>query len=100
MHINKKTINILNLTQNSIVRYMTGLSKNSHISNVLKILKIFSIHELYLYMKLIFVKNLKNNIICNKIFGYLLLAKYKDKSTTKSFIKDFKNVCVYINQNE
>ena len=51
-------------------------------------------------MKLIFVKNLKNNIICNKIFGYLLLAKYKDKSTTKSFIKDFKNVCVYINQNE
>ena len=100
MHINKKTINILNLTQNSIVRYMTGLSKNSHISNVLKILKIFSIHELYLYMKLIFVKNLKNNIICNKIFGYLLLAKYKDKSTTKSFIKDFKNVCVYINKNE
>ena len=32
--------------------------------------------------------------------GYLLLAKYKDKSTTKSFIKDFKNVCVYINKNE
>ena len=37
VHINKKKINIINLSQNSIVRYMTGLSKNSHISNVLRI---------------------------------------------------------------
>jgi hypothetical protein len=40
-------------------------------------------------MKLIFVKNLKNNFICKKIFEYLLIANYKDKSSTKSFIKDF-----------
>jgi hypothetical protein len=100
MHLNKKTINMINLSQNTIVRYMTGLSKNSHISDVLKILKIYNIHELYLYMKLIFVKNLKNNFICKKIFEYLLISNYKDKSSTKSFIKDFKNVCVYVHQNE
>ena len=83
---------MINLSQNTIVRYMAGLSKNSHISDELKILKIFNMHELYLYMKLIFVKNLKNNFICKKIFEYLLIANYKDKSSTKSFIKDFKNV--------
>ena len=51
-------MNTLNLMQNSIVRYMTGLSKHSHISIVLKALKLFSFQELYYYIKFIFVKNL------------------------------------------
>ncbi len=37
MTINKKTLKHLNIQQNNIVRYMTGLNKNSHISSVLKI---------------------------------------------------------------
>jgi hypothetical protein len=87
---------MINLSKNS------GLSKNSHISDVLKTLKIYNIHELYLYMKLIFVKNLKNNFICKKIFEYLLIANYKDKSSTKSFlnVKNMINVCLYVHQNE
>ncbi len=36
MNLNKKTINTLNLNQNNIVRYMTGLSKHSHFSIILK----------------------------------------------------------------
>jgi hypothetical protein len=79
---------------------MTGLNQNCHISNVIKILKLFNIHELYHYMKLIFVKNLKNNLICKTIFDYLLIAPYRNKSTTKSFIKDFKCVCTSINLTE
>ena len=43
MFINKKTIKALNLVQNSIVRYMTGLAKNAHISDVLIILKLLNI---------------------------------------------------------
>jgi hypothetical protein len=35
MFVNKKTLNILNLKQSYIFRYMTGLSKNSHISGTL-----------------------------------------------------------------
>jgi hypothetical protein len=31
MNLNKKTISTLNLNQNNIVRYMTGLSKHSHV---------------------------------------------------------------------
>ena len=93
MFVNKKTLKYLNIQQNNIVRYMTGLSKNSHISGVLKILKLFNIEELYYYMKLIFIKNLKNNIICKKIFDRIRVAKYNSKDSTKSFIKDFRKVC-------
>ena len=42
-------------------------------------------------MKLIFVKNLKNNSICQRIFNNLLNVKHKDN--TKSFIKEFKDIC-------
>ncbi len=41
-------------------------------------------------MKLAFIKNLKNNSICLKIFINLLVIKYK--KNTKRFIKGFKNV--------
>jgi hypothetical protein len=100
MNLNKKTINTLNLNQNTIVRYMTGLSKHSHVSIVLKALKLFSFQELYHYMKFIFVKNLKNNNICSKIFEYLQTSSYRNRPDTKSFIKDFKNACLFINQKE
>ena len=74
MSINKSTLKNMNIAQNDLIRYMTGLSRNSHISNTLKILKLFNIFELYTYMKLIFVKNLKSSIICKSIFDYLLIA--------------------------
>ncbi len=32
MTIKKKTLKKLNIAQNDLVRYMTGLSRNSHIS--------------------------------------------------------------------
>ena len=51
-------------------------------------------------MKLIFVKNLKNNYICSTIFDYLLVSAYKSKLNTKSFIKDFKYVCNKIKKDE
>ena len=88
MNINKKTLNMLNISQNNIIRYMTGLSRN--ITTTTKILNLFNIHDLYLYMKLIFIKNLKNNIICLKIFNYLLDADYKNN--TNSFIRDFRSI--------
>ena len=79
---------------------MTGLSKHSHVSIVLKALKLFSFQELYHYMKFIFIKNLKNNNICSKIFEYLQTSSYKNRPGTKSFIKDFKNACIFMNQKE
>ena len=91
MNLNKKTLKLINIGQNDIVRYITGLSRHSHITNTLKILKLFSINDLYYYMKLIFVKNLKSNFICNYIFNILLDSNYKNNSL--SFIKEFKLLC-------
>ena len=47
-------------------------------------------------MKLIFVKNLKSNFICNYIFNFLLLSNYKNNSL--SFIKEYKLLCVRLNE--
>ena len=93
--INKKTLNKMNVSQNNIIRYITGLSKYSHISNTRKILRILSVSNLYDYMKLIFVKNLKNNKICERIFNHLLANNHKNN--TKSFIKDFSIICNNLN---
>jgi hypothetical protein len=89
--VNKSTINKMNVNQNSIIRYMTGLSKKSHISNTRKVLRILSINELNDYMKLIFVKNLKNSKICSEIFNHLINNNYK--KNTKSFIKEVDSIC-------
>ncbi len=51
-------------------------------------------------MKFIFVKNLKNNNIRSKIFEYLKTSSYRSRPGTKSFIKNFKNACIFINQKE
>jgi hypothetical protein len=96
MNLNKKTLTTLNIAQNEIVRYITGLSRNSHISNTLKILKLFNIHDLYYNMKLIFIKNLKSNFVCNYIFNCLLTSNYKNN--TLSIIKDFKFLCGKLNK--
>ena len=47
-------------------------------------------------MKLIFVKNLKSNYICNSIFNYLLISNYK--TNTLSFIKEFNILCERLNE--
>ena len=58
MTFNKKTIQKLSINQNNIIRYLTGLSRNSHISNLKKI-KIIQferyvlLHEIGIYQKLI-----------------------------------------------
>jgi hypothetical protein len=91
MTLNKKTLQTLNISQNNIIRYFTGLSRNSHITTLTKILKLFNISDMYFYRKLVFIKNLKYNTICSRIFDCLLISNYK--SNTMSFIKDFDTIC-------
>jgi hypothetical protein len=54
--INKKTLNKLNVAQNNIIRYMTGLSSHSHISQTAAILQMFNIFQLFVFMKLFLSK--------------------------------------------
>ena len=74
---------------------MTGHSKNSHVSGTRYVLKIMNIDDLYKYMKLIFVKNVKNNDICYNIFQYMLHSTLKNN--IKSFMIDFENICKDLN---
>jgi hypothetical protein len=42
-------------------------------------------------MKLIFVKNLKNNKICTEIFNHLIHNNFKTNS--KNFIREIDSIC-------
>jgi hypothetical protein len=80
-----------------LIRYMIGLHKNCHMSDLLVVLKIFNIQELYTLYKLIFIKNLKNNEICNLIFEYLCNNLTKFNSRSLSFGRDLNNLSSFFN---
>ena len=90
MTLNMGTLDKINMSQNSIVRYMAGLYKSSHLSPVLRTLKLFNIRELYVFFKLTFVKNMKKSCICSYIFNYLVNHANEYKQRTNSFVRDMK----------
>jgi hypothetical protein len=95
--LNLTTLKKLNVEQNMIIRYMIGLHKNCHMSDLLVILRIFNIQELYTLYKLIFIKNLKNNKICSKIFNYLCNSLNNYNSRSPSFARDMNNLTNFLN---
>ena len=88
MTLNSLTINFLNLLQNKCIRQIIGLKKFSHISNILKCLKIYNFDQLYTFSKLIFINSIHNNEICSDIFKYLMSDK-DCSNRSNSFRKDF-----------
>ena len=97
MFINSKTIKSLNLIQNSIVRYMTGLAKNSHISDILIFLKLLNINQLNMYMKIIFLKNIKHSVTCLYILNFLI--KKPPKKSSLSFFNSAKHIASQLGTN-
>ena len=61
--LNEEARNYLNICQNNILRQILGLRKFSHVTRILKTLKIFSFEDLYIFTKLSFLENIKNNEI-------------------------------------
>lgn len=92
MTLNMGILDKLDLTQNAIVRYIAGLYRTSHISPVLRTLKLFNIRELYLFFKLTFIKNMKKSFICLYIFNYLNNNRNNYKERTLSFVRDLKTL--------
>jgi hypothetical protein len=72
MNINEKTINILNVMQNSLIRYMLRFNKSSHMSNILKALKILKIKHLICKYKINFIKQLVNHSLCKQILNKII----------------------------
>jgi hypothetical protein len=92
MTLNMGTLDKIDLTQNAIVRYIAGLYRTSHISPVLRTLKLFNIRELYLFFKLTFIKNMKKSFICLYIFNYINNNRNNYKERTLSFARDLKTL--------
>jgi len=76
---------------------MLGISKFCHTSDLLKVLNLFDIDSLVIFMKLSFVKNLKNNKLSYKIFVNLLNNIETFNVKSKSFIVDYKKISNSLN---
>ena len=98
MNLNNSNIKNLDLQQNSLIKYMLGLSKYSHVTDVFRVLKLFRMNELYIFAKLSFLKNLKKNKTCTHIFNNLIINKLNFcNKNSKSFIRDIKAISFFLN---
>ena len=84
--LNKETRNYLNICQNNILRQILGIHRLSHMSNILKSLKIFNFEDLYIFTKLSFLNSIKENEITAHIFSSLCNITRNKRS--KSFVQD------------
>ena len=99
MNINKSTLANLNLLQNSLIKYMLGINKYSHISDVYRVLGLMKMDDLYIFCKLSFLKNLKKNPICLHIFNNLIENENFFSVNSKSFIADIKKINLLFHTN-
>jgi hypothetical protein len=76
---------------------MLGISQYCHTSELLKDLKLFDINSLIIFMKLSFIRNIKNNNFTFKICSFLLENINNVKPKSSSFIHDYKKICNVLN---
>ena len=72
MNINEKTVNVLNVMQNSLIRYMLRLHTSFQTSNSMKSLNILNIKHLVCKYKINFARQLSNHSSCSQIFKKLI----------------------------
>ena len=70
MSLNKATVTKININQNIMIKSMLGISKYCHTSELLRVLNLYDINCLIVFLKLSFIRNLKNNILTYKIFSF------------------------------
>ena len=99
MHINQTTLNILDSYQNILIKYMLGISKYAHVTDVIRVLRLFRINELYFFSKLSFIKNLKKNYMCTHIFNNLIINIGHYGKNSKSFIRDINTISLSCGSN-
>ena len=82
------TRDYLNISQNNLIRQFVGINKFSHMTEVLKCLKIFNFNDLYIKAKLSFLNSLKYNELSMYIFNFLCEELNETTKKSKSFKKD------------
>ncbi len=74
---------------------MLGVKKYSHFSDVLRVLGILKMNDFYIFCKLSFIKNLKNNPTCHHIFNNLIENEHMISKNSKSFITSIKKLTIF-----
>jgi hypothetical protein len=92
MSINKKTVKLINMEQNTLIRYMIGLHKYCHMSDLLVTLRLFNIGELINFHKLTFMKNLGGSEVCKSIFDHLVLNLNDYQKYHLFYARDMRNI--------
>jgi hypothetical protein len=99
MSLNKKTINLLNMEQHTLIRFMIGLSKYCHMSDLMVVLRVLNMGELVTFYKLTFMKNPGGNEVCKLIFDYLVVNLEKYQKCNLSFARDLMNLTKFFKNN-
>ena len=86
--LNQDTRDYLNISQNNILRQILGINKYSHMSKILKCLKVFNFEDIYVFSKLSFLNSIKHNSIASSIFSEI--CRCKRNRLSKSFFQDIK----------
>ena len=95
-----KTLKTLNIYQNNLIRQMLKLKYNCHMSNILKVLKVFKIDQLYIFSKLSFISTIKFNTLANKIFNSICgNIIHNHPSSPVSFETDVKRILQHFDTN-
>ena len=101
MNLDEKTINVMNIMQNGLVRYMLKLHKSCHISNILKSLKIVNIKQLIFKIKINFVRQLENHELCKEILKRMIKNRNgdnnKNNNKSKSITMDLERISNILN---
>jgi hypothetical protein len=91
MNINEKTVNILNVMQNGLIRYMLSLHKSCNMSNIHKSFKILNVKQLICKYKINFVRHVENHVLCKKIYTKMINENIIKKNSN-SLLTDIKMI--------
>ena len=70
------------------LRQFLGINKYSHMSDILKCIKTFTMNQLSIYTKLSFLNSIKNNVLTFDIFNRLCSDLKNHGKNSHSFAKD------------
>lgn len=98
-YLKKKFRDEFNLSQNKIIRTFVRVGKYNHITRITRMLKLFSIEQLYIHAKLCFLTAIKLNQITMKIWATITSETNKRINKSESFLNDIILMEKYFNSN-
>ena len=93
-HKKRDISNLKNKSQNNLIRMIIVLNKKCHISQILKVLKIYN--KLYIISKLKLLNSIRNNNLTQELFNILFKDNIVRIKKSKSFLTDLSILALII----